>query len=105
MKSGCLGTLCQCNAFPFETGFFEIEDKGYREVGDAEVVEDLAAFEIRNAVYGFSFNNDLLVSDKIGNKLANFDIAPGHREMNLLIEWYSSVRKLDCESILVVFLS
>lgn len=104
MKSGWLGALSECNALPFETRFFEIEDNGYREVGDAKVVEDLAAFEICNAVYGFGFNNDLLVSDEIGNKLADFDIAPANRETNLLCEWYLSVRKFDGESVLVVFL-
>lgn len=69
VENSCLVNLCgfldasKRNALPLQPGILEIQDEAYSKLCNAQVIQHLAAFMIRDAVDDFRVHNDLSVRD------------------------------------------
>lgn len=78
----------QDDAFPFESGMFEIQDDADSQAPDPQVVDHLASFDVRDMVHCFGFDNYFdnytVKGNEVGNVFANMDIPVADFEASLL---------------------
>lgn len=72
------------DAFPFESGMFEIQDDADSQARNTQVVDHLATFVVRDSVYGFGFDNHTVKGNEVGDVFANMDTPVADFEASLL---------------------
>ena len=75
----------QHHAFPFETGFLEVQEDTDLKTRDSQVVQHLAQFMISDPLDGLYVDHDLAKADQVGDILSNFDVLVDHIERALLL--------------------
>lgn len=89
------------DAFPFEVGVFEVDDKADLLAGDAKVVGDLATVDVGDPFYGLRIDDDVVVSNEVRDEFTNVLFLVVNFEDFLLLVGDASKFEFNDESILV----
>ena len=93
------------NTFPLEFGLLEIEQQRKMQTGDGEVTDHLGDVGFVEGRDHLRVNNDRLIHDQVGNKLADLLLLIENPELLLLLDAMAALPQLDDQGVLVDFSS